>query len=222
MALNNDFAPTIASWAGVTPPEFVDGRSLKPLLTSSPPPWRSAFLVEHRRTPEEFAYVRAIPNYSAIRTSRYNYVEYDNVAKERELYDLDEDPTELTNIYKSASDTLISDLDARLEALKTCSGLGCRQVEWNDFTPPALDLPADMTEEATSADGAVVTYTATATDEDMINVEVTCTLPSGGIFAIGETTVTCLARDIPGNNVLGSFKVTVRDTTPPTILGVHS
>jgi hypothetical protein len=89
----------------VAPPDFVDGRSLDPLLTSDPPAsWRSAFLVEHRRTPEEFAYVRAIPNYSAIRTSQYNYVEYGT--GERELYDLDE---ELTNIYKSASDTLISD-----------------------------------------------------------------------------------------------------------------
>ena len=135
MALNNDFAPTIASWAGVTPPEFVDGRSLKPLLTSSPPTsWRSAFLVEHRRTPEEFAYVRAIPNYSSIRTSRYNYVEYDNVAKERELYDLDEDPTELTNIYKSASPALISSLSSRLDALKVCAGAdtsatSCRTAE---------------------------------------------------------------------------------------------
>jgi len=27
MALNNDFAPTIASWAGVRPPGFVEGRS---------------------------------------------------------------------------------------------------------------------------------------------------------------------------------------------------
>jgi len=221
MALNNDFAPTIASWAGVTPPGFVDGRSLEPLLTSNPPPsWRSAFLVEHRRTPEEFAYVRAIPNYSAIRTAQYNYVEYGT--GERELYDLDADPTELTNIYNSASPALISDLHAKLEALKSCAGLECRKVEWDDTTPPALNLPARITEEATSANGTVVTFTATATDEDMANPEVTCTPPSGSTFPIGETTVTCTARDIPGNNALGSFNVTVRDTTPPAILGVPS
>ena len=120
MALNNDLAPTFASWAGLTPPNFVDGRSLKPLLTSSPPAsWRTAFLVEHRRTPEEFAYVRAIPNYSAVRTARYNYVEYGT--GERELYDLNADPTELTNIYDSASQRLRSELKARLDALKICS-----------------------------------------------------------------------------------------------------
>jgi N-acetylglucosamine-6-sulfatase len=120
MALNNDLAPTFASWAGVVPPPFVDGRSLAPLLTSSPPAtWRTAFLVEHRRTPEEFAYVRAIPNYSAVRTARYNYVEYGT--GERELYDLNPDPTELTNIYNSASPTLRAELKSRLDALKTCS-----------------------------------------------------------------------------------------------------
>jgi len=120
MALNNDLAPTFASWAGVVPPSFVDGRPLAPLLASSPPAmWRTAFLGEHRRTPEEFAYVRAIPNYSAVRTAQYNYVEYGT--GEKELYDLNADPTELTNIYNSASPMLRSELKARLDALKTCS-----------------------------------------------------------------------------------------------------
>jgi N-acetylglucosamine-6-sulfatase len=133
MPLNNDLAPTFASWAGVRPPNFVDGRSLSPLLTSSPPAtWRTAFLVEHRRTPEEFAYVRAIPNYSAVRTARYNYVEYGT--GEKELYDLNADPTELTNIHNSASQRLRSELKARLDALKICaradaSATSCKRAE---------------------------------------------------------------------------------------------
>jgi N-acetylglucosamine-6-sulfatase len=133
MALNNDLAPTFASWAGVRPPNFVDGRSLAPLLSASPPAsWRTAFLVEHRRTPEEFAYVRAIPNYSAVRTARYNYVEYGT--GEKELYDLNADPTELTNIYNRASQRLRSELKARLEALKICaradtSATSCKRAE---------------------------------------------------------------------------------------------
>jgi N-acetylglucosamine-6-sulfatase len=119
MVLNNDLAPTFASWAGVAPPSFVDGRSLKPLLSASPPStWRTAFLVEHRRSPEEFGYVTAIPNYDAVRTAQYNYVEYET--GEKELYDLNADPTELTNIYPSASPTLRSNLKARLDALKQC------------------------------------------------------------------------------------------------------
>jgi N-acetylglucosamine-6-sulfatase len=124
MVLNNDFAPTFASWAGLTPPAFVDGRSLAPLLSASPPAtWRTAFLVEHRRSAEEYDYVRRIPNYDAVRTSQYHYVEYET--GEKELYDLSADPTELTSLHASAShQALISDLKARLDALKKCTGTG--------------------------------------------------------------------------------------------------
>jgi N-acetylglucosamine-6-sulfatase len=124
MVLNNDLAPTFASWAGVTPPAFVDGRSLAPLLSANPPAsWRTAFLVEHRRSAEEYDYVRRIPNYDAVRTSQYHYVEYET--GEKELYDLTADPTELTSLHASAShQALISDLKARLDALKKCTGTG--------------------------------------------------------------------------------------------------
>jgi len=102
-------------------------------LTSSPPTsWRTAFLVEHRRRPEEFAYVSAIPNYSAVRMARYNYVEYET--GENELYDLNADPTELTSIHASASPALIANLKARLGALQTCARAGtsrtsCKRAE---------------------------------------------------------------------------------------------
>ena len=77
---------------------------------------------------------------------------------------------------------------------------------------PVLTLPADITAEATSAAGAAVTYTATATD----NATVVCTPASGSTFAIGTTAVNCTATATTGTSS-GSFNVTVRDTTPPTI-----
>jgi N-acetylglucosamine-6-sulfatase len=47
--LTNDFAPTFAELAGARTPSFVDGRSLKPLLTDEPTPqkeWRQRFIIE--------------------------------------------------------------------------------------------------------------------------------------------------------------------------------
>jgi N-acetylglucosamine-6-sulfatase len=129
IVLNNDLAPTFAELGGVQVPSFVDGRSLKPLLTtSSPASWRTAFLVEHRRSAEEQEDVRIIPNYDAVRTSRYNYVEYPTTG-EKELYDLKTDPYELRNIYASAPPTLLSDLQTRLDALKSCAGAECKRAE---------------------------------------------------------------------------------------------
>src|SRR5918998_1711724 len=49
LVLNNDLAPTFADLAEVEGPTFVDGRSLRPLLTHDPPSpenWRQGFLVE--------------------------------------------------------------------------------------------------------------------------------------------------------------------------------
>jgi N-acetylglucosamine-6-sulfatase len=129
MVLNNDFASTFADLSGAKVPSSVDGRSLKPLLSTNPPAsWRSAFLIEHRRSAEETPNVRAIPNYNAVRTSRYLYVEYLTTG-EKELYDLKTDPYELTNIYESAPPTLLSNLKSRLDALSTCAGAGCKRAE---------------------------------------------------------------------------------------------
>lgn len=84
-------------------------------------------------------------------------------------------------------------------------------------TPPTLTVPADRTAEATSALGASVTFTATATDVEDGNLPVTCTPASGSVFPQGTTTVTCAVTDSGGLSAEGQFTVTVADTTPPTI-----
>ncbi len=128
MVLNNDFAPTFASWASATPPDFVDGRSLSPLLSATPPAtWRTAFLAEHRRSAEEYPFVRAIPNYDAVRTPRYAYVEYKT--GETELYDLSSDPYQLSSIHASADPKLLSRLKSRLDTLKPCASGACKTAE---------------------------------------------------------------------------------------------
>ena len=85
-------------------------------------------------------------------------------------------------------------------------------------TPPTLHLPGDLVAEATGPTGAVVTFSATATDaEDSPPPSVTCTPASGSTFPIGTTTVKCSTKDSGGLTDSGSFHVTVADTTAPAI-----
>jgi hypothetical protein len=86
-----------------------------------------------------------------------------------------------------------------------------------DTTAPTLNLPADITAEATSGAGAAVSYTVTATDNVDPNPTVSCTPASGSTFPLSTTTVNCTATDASGNQSSGSFTITVRDTTGPTL-----
>ncbi len=79
-----------------------------------------------------------------------------------------------------------------------------------DTTAPTLTVPANISTGATSASGAVVSYTATATD--LVDGPVTpdCTPVSGSTFAPGATTVTCTATDAHDNtSAAQTFTVTV-------------
>jgi predicted extracellular nuclease len=86
-----------------------------------------------------------------------------------------------------------------------------------EATPPVLQLPANITAEATSATGASVSFNATATDAKDTNVVVTCTPASGSLFPFGSTTVTCSATNSRNKTATGSFTVTVVDTTAPSV-----
>ena len=86
-----------------------------------------------------------------------------------------------------------------------------------DTTPPVLTLPGTITREATSPDGATVSFVATANDDVDGDRPVGCTPASGSLFALGTTTVVCSASDTSGNTTSGSFLVVVQDTTAPAL-----
>lgn len=125
LVVNTDLAPTIADLAGVRMPTVaeLDGRSIKPLLAAQDPPWRSAFLVEKRGSPDQAEGRWA---YRGIRTKTRLYVEHGS--GEKELYELETDPHELDNLAGQKPD-LEARLSARLDNLKMCSGLSCRAAE---------------------------------------------------------------------------------------------
>lgn len=86
-----------------------------------------------------------------------------------------------------------------------------------DTAGPVLSLPAPITTEATGPDGAMVTYTASASDSGSGLASSSFTPASGSLFPIGTTPVNATAADNAGNTSTGSFTVTVRDTIAPVV-----
>jgi arylsulfatase A-like enzyme len=142
MTANIDLAPTIAALAGVTPPGFVDGRSLVPTFGGSGHSRRAILLEMFPPSPQADPEEEAIPAEArllaaqaeppstrrAIRTSDRLYVEHGT--GERELYDLDADPFQLRSRHDDpAYADEIEDLSAWLAALRDCRGADCGAAE---------------------------------------------------------------------------------------------
>ncbi|MBI1849035.1 MAG: HYR domain-containing protein [Planctomycetes bacterium] len=87
----------------------------------------------------------------------------------------------------------------------------------DDQSPPVITCPSNRTAEATSASGASVSFTPTATDDCTLVPTIDCVPPSGSTFALGTSTVNCTATDAASRSSSCSFTVTVRDTTPPAL-----
>ena len=85
--------------------------------------------------------------------------------------------------------------------------------------PPTINCPGNVVGEC----GSPVTFAATATDQAGAPVPVSCVPPSGSVFALGQTTVQCTTiagagtNGFPSQTSSCSFRVTVRDTTAPSI-----
>lgn len=101
MVLNVDVAPTILDLSGIELPPEMDGKSLKPLLEGKGVPWRSDFLYEYY----EYPAVHMIRKNRGIRTKRWKYIHYFEDPEEFELYDIQNDPNEVNNLYSNPAYT---------------------------------------------------------------------------------------------------------------------
>jgi N-acetylglucosamine-6-sulfatase len=116
MALTTDLAPTLVELAGAPALPDIDGRSLLPLFSRTPANWRSSFLVEYTT---DRVFPRTVNmGYDAVRTERYKFIRYRDLAGMNELYDLQQDPFELTNLIGSpAAAGLRQQMEAELGRL---------------------------------------------------------------------------------------------------------
>jgi probable HAF family extracellular repeat protein len=81
----------------------------------------------------------------------------------------------------------------------------------DDVTPPTLIPPATIVVNGTSPAGALVTYSVSATDDRDPHPVVVCTPPSGSVFPLLASTVSCTATDDAGNSIIGTFQIVVLD-----------
>lgn len=98
--------PTLAGMAGVTAPGAVDGISLAPMLD------------DPEATVKDAAFTQARDGY-AVRTTRWRYIEWAAGERGAQLYDMEHDPAETTNLAQDARHAAtVADLRARLAAYR--------------------------------------------------------------------------------------------------------
>jgi N-acetylglucosamine-6-sulfatase len=118
LVTNADLAPTILEAAGATAGKPQDGRSLFPLLEDRGLEWGRDLLIEGAPGVNQ-------PAFDALRTYRYVYVQHAN--GERELYDLERDPHQLTSLHNDPAYAEVqAELSLRLGMLAVCAGRSCR------------------------------------------------------------------------------------------------
>jgi arylsulfatase A-like enzyme len=97
MVLNLDFAPTFLDYAGVAVPDAMQGASLRPLLHGDRQEgWRSSIYYHYYEYPHGW---HNVMRHYGIRTDRYKLIHFYNDIDAWELYDLQEDPSEMHNLY---------------------------------------------------------------------------------------------------------------------------
>jgi len=119
MIQNIDFAATFLNLAGLEIPDDIQGRSFLPQLKGAPPgDWRDQVYYHYLAYPD---WHMVKPHYG-IRDSRYKLIHYYTI-DEWELFDLENDPDEMLNIYHDpAFSELLSGMKQRLASERVAVG----------------------------------------------------------------------------------------------------
>ncbi len=119
LVANIDWAPTMLDLASAKIPSDMQGKSFFPLLKAADPqkvPWRQAVYYHYYEFPQPH---HVFPHFG-LRTERYKLVYFYDGPNSWELFDLQKDPTEMSNIYgQKGTEKLTADLKAELKKLMT-------------------------------------------------------------------------------------------------------
>lgn len=115
MVQNIDYAPTFLEMAGAPVPPDIQGMSLAPLLRGESPEWRDALYYHFYEYPAE----HMVKRHYGIRTDRYKLIHFYNDIDSWELFDLEQDPMEMHNIYgEPGTESITAELKSRLLKLQ--------------------------------------------------------------------------------------------------------
>ncbi len=92
---NIDFAPTFLDYAGLDIPKEIQGNSFRKLVNGEADEWRDAVYYTYYEFPGE----HKVKRHYGVRTERYKLIHFYYDIDNWELYDLQEDPSEMNNIY---------------------------------------------------------------------------------------------------------------------------
>ena len=119
MVLNLDFGPTILDICGVEIPENMQGKSFLPIVNGNRPNgWRTSM---YYRFYENFFEVGP---QEGVRTERYKLIHFEYPEEGWELYDLQEDPKEMKNLYEEFSfQSTVDSLKVEMQKLQKKIGM---------------------------------------------------------------------------------------------------
>ena len=115
LVMNLDFAPTILDYAGVEIPAEMQGKSLRQLAEgNTPDDWRNSMYYHYYQSTGW----HHVPKHYGIRNHRHKLIHYYEEGA-WELYDLQQDPSELNNLYGTkGTESLTEELKAELQRLQ--------------------------------------------------------------------------------------------------------